>query len=51
MQTASTPYREPLELVGQIIKRQDAATRRAWLADLRTRFKLKRNFIRDLPAA
>jgi hypothetical protein len=51
MQTASSPYIEPLALVGQIIARQDAASRSAWLAELRTRFKPKRNFIRDLPAA
>ena len=51
MQTTSSPYHEPLELVGLIPSRQDAASRRAWLAELRTRFKPKRNFIRDLPAA
>jgi len=49
MCTASTPYRDELGLVGEIAARLDAARRSAWLAKLRTEFKAKRNFVRDLP--
>jgi hypothetical protein len=50
MRTAQTPYRDELELVGQILIRQDAESRAAWLAQLRVEFKAKRNFIRGLPS-
>lgn len=49
MRTASTPYRAELELVGEIAERLDSARRSTWLAELRTQFKAKRNFVRDLP--
>ena len=49
MRTASAPYREELELAGEIAERLDAARRSTWLAELRTQFKAKRNFVRDLP--
>jgi uncharacterized Zn finger protein len=49
MRTASTPYREELRLVTEITQRLDAARRAAWLANLRSDFKAKRNFVRDLP--
>jgi hypothetical protein len=51
MRTAQTPYRDELELVRQILMRQDAESRAAWLAQLRVEFKAKRNFIRGLPSA
>lgn len=49
MRTASTPYRDELEIVREIAERLDAARRRSWLAELRTQFKAKRNFARNLP--
>jgi hypothetical protein len=49
MRTASAPYREELEFVGEIAERLDATRRSTWLAELRTQFKAKRNFVRDLP--
>jgi hypothetical protein len=49
MRTASTPYRQELVLVNEIAERLDRARRVAWLAKVRTEFKAKRNFIRDLP--
>lgn len=49
MRTASSPYREPLELVREIIARLEEAPRRVWLENLRATYKAKRNFIRDLP--
>jgi uncharacterized Zn finger protein len=50
MQTAQTPYREELAMVGEISERLDAKNRADWLANLRTEFKAKRNFVRDLPS-
>ena len=49
MLTAQTPYRDELALVREIAARFDTAGRAAWLASLRTEFKAKRNFVRDLP--
>ena len=49
MQRASSPYEEEIALVKEIGQRMDAARRVAWLAQLRTQFKAKRNFVRDLP--
>jgi uncharacterized Zn finger protein len=49
MQRASSPYREELAMVKEIGRRMDAARRAAWLAQLRTQYKAKRNFVRDLP--
>lgn len=50
MRRASSPYRDELALVEDIARRMDPARRTPWLAQLRTEFKAKRNFIRDLPA-
>jgi hypothetical protein len=49
MQRASSPYREELALAGEIGRRMDTARRVAWLSQLRTEYKVKRNFVRDLP--
>jgi len=49
MRRASSPYRHELALVKEIGRRMDSARRIAWLAQLRTEYKAKRNFVRDLP--
>lgn len=49
MRNAQTPYRNELELVRQIVARQDPDARARWLAELRVEFKPKRNFIAGLP--
>ncbi len=49
MRRASSPYRDELAMVDEIGRRMDPARRTVWLAQLRTEFKAKRNFIRDLP--
>jgi len=49
MKTASSPYAKPLELVREILERVAPTEGEAWLADLRTRYKPKRNFIAGLP--
>ena len=49
MRTASSPYRDELVLVTEITERLDPTHRSAWLAELRTQYKAKRNFVRDLP--
>lgn len=49
MRQASSPYQNELRLVGEITRRMDPARRATWLAQLRTAFKAKRNFMRDLP--
>jgi len=49
IQRSSSPYREALALVNEIGQRMDAVRRTAWLDHLRTQFKVKRNFVRDLP--
>lgn len=49
MRTASTPYREELDMVREIADRLEAPHRTAWLCELRIKFKAKRNFVRDLP--
>jgi hypothetical protein len=50
MRTASTPYHEELELVGEIAERLGVERRTAWLSELRVIFKAKRNFVRNLPS-
>jgi hypothetical protein len=50
MQRASSPYRDELALVGEIVRRMDATRRAPWLAQLRADYKIKRNFVRGLPA-
>jgi hypothetical protein len=49
MRRASSPYRDELALVKEIGRHMDSARRTAWLAQLRTHYKAKRNFVRDLP--
>ncbi len=49
MRRAQTPYRDELALVGEIAARLAADRRAAWLTSLRSQFKAKRNFVRDLP--
>ena len=49
MRRASSPYRDELAMVDEIGRRMDPVRRTAWLAQLRTEFKAKPNFIRDLP--
>jgi hypothetical protein len=49
MRAAQTPYRDELALVGEIAARLEVDRRSTWLASLRSEFKAKRNFVRDLP--
>jgi tetratricopeptide (TPR) repeat protein len=49
MQHSSSPYQEALSLVKRIGQRMDVTHRDAWLLELRTKYKAKRNFIRDMP--
>ena len=49
MRRSSSPYRDELAMVDEIGRRMDPARHTAWLAQLRTEFKAKRNFIRELP--
>jgi len=49
MQRATSPYRGELALVDEIGRHMDTARRTAWLSQLRTEYKVKRNFVRDLP--
>lgn len=49
IQRSSSPYREALALVNEIGQRMDATRRAAWLNQLRTQYKINRNFVRDLP--
>lgn len=49
MRRSSSPYRDELAMVQDIGRRMDPARRTAWLAQLRTEFKAKRNSVRDLP--
>lgn len=51
MQTAKSPYRQALALVRRILSCQTPGEQRAWLAQLRTQYKPKRNFIKELPDA
>ena len=49
IQRSSSPYRDALALVDEIGQRMDTVRRAAWLDQLRTQYKVKRNFVRDLP--
>lgn len=49
MAGASSPYREPLDVVAEIVALLGPDQRAAWLAELRATYKAKRNFVRDLP--
>lgn len=50
MQQTSSPYRNELALVEQIIRRMGSVRRRDWLLQLQVNYKAKRNFVRDLPS-
>ena len=50
MTKASSPYSDELELVREIAERLDAEQRTIWLRALRTTYRAKRNFVRDLPS-
>jgi uncharacterized Zn finger protein len=50
MDRAASPYEPELGLVQDIAQRLEPAERTAWLAELRARYKPKRNFIKGLPA-
>ena len=49
MQKSSSPYANELALVEEIGARMDPVGRSAWLAQLRAKYKAKRNFVRALP--
>lgn len=49
MPRASTPYTEVLNLVRLALDRMHADDRALWLASLRSQYKAKRNFIKELP--
>ncbi len=51
MAQATSPYREELRLVRDMLKRQTPQQQRQWLAHLRVHYKAKRNFIKGLPDA
>ncbi|MBY0398803.1 hypothetical protein K2X89_00775, partial [Myxococcota bacterium] len=48
MKQASSPYRAELTLVHAIGARLDASRRRAWMTELRTTYRAKRNFVAGL---
>lgn len=50
MSHASSPYGEELALVKEITKRMGAEQQSQWLGELRSQYRAKRNFVRDLPA-
>lgn len=49
MPGARTPYTDVLELVRLALERMSASDRVQWLNSLRTQYKAKRNFIKELP--
>ena len=49
MPRATNPYADELSLVREIAARLDDEPRAVWLSELRTTYRAKRNFIRDLP--
>lgn len=49
MPRASTPYAEVLNLVRLALERMNATDRALWLLSLRSQYKAKRNFIKELP--
>lgn len=50
MPASQSPYKEALHLVEEIAGRMTPGERQTWLTALRTTYKAKRNFIRDLPS-
>ncbi|HDC7024507.1 TPA: hypothetical protein O8822_002728 [Staphylococcus aureus] len=51
MNDATSPYRAELGLVKEICVMLDSTQRGAWLDELRSTYRAKRNFVRDLPAS
>lgn len=51
MRSSKSPYRRELELVEEIASLLEPAQRAAWLAHLRVEYKIKKNFVRDLPTS
>ncbi|MBK9684938.1 MAG: hypothetical protein IPO59_17215 [Betaproteobacteria bacterium] len=49
MRGSKSPYRRELELVEEIASSLEPAQRAAWLDQLRVEYKIKKNFVRDLP--
>lgn len=49
MPGASSPYTRELDLVRDIVQRQEPAAAEAWLSQVRSRYKVRRNFIKGLP--
>jgi hypothetical protein len=51
MPNASSPYAEVLNLVRLVLNRMTLQDRGPWLASLRTQYKAKRNFTKELPTS
>ena len=51
MRGSSSPYQDPLQLVGDITHRMSPEQRARWLTELRQTYRAKRNFMSGLPAA
>ena len=49
MRGSKSPYRRELELVEEIASNLEPAQRSTWLDQLRVEYKIKKNFVRDLP--
>ena len=49
MRGSKSPYRRELELVEEIASTLEPARRAVWLDQLRVEYKIKKNFVRDLP--
>lgn len=49
MEQASSPYRDELALVNEVLARVGPADHAEWLERLRTKYRTKRNFVRGLP--
>lgn len=49
MQTAKSPYHEPLALVREVLSRMTSIQGANWLLELRMQHKAKRNFVAGLP--
>jgi hypothetical protein len=49
MERAKTPYQSELALVREVLQRMTAEQGTQWVAELLSQFKVKRNFIKELP--
>ncbi len=49
MEQAKTPYQSELALVREVLQRMTAEQGTQWVAELLSQFKVKRNFIKELP--